>query len=88
LTGGFSIVFLDPSYDEPDLDRMVELAASQAAPGGVLVVEHTRRRSLPAEAGWLVRTREVKSGDSLLSFYRSSHGQEGREGQEKAPGST
>jgi 16S rRNA (guanine966-N2)-methyltransferase len=70
LRGGFDVVYLDPPYDDPSFDRWVTRAAGQVGEGGVLVVEHARRRALPARAGGLERTREVRSGDSVLSFYR------------------
>jgi 16S rRNA (guanine(966)-N(2))-methyltransferase RsmD len=70
LAGEFSLVFLDPPYEAPGLDRWVELAAAKVSPGGLLVVEHARLRRLAARAGSLQRTRELPSGDSMLSFYR------------------
>jgi 16S rRNA (guanine(966)-N(2))-methyltransferase RsmD len=70
LDGGYRIVFLDPPYDDPSLDRWVERAGALVAPGGVLVVEHARRRPLAATAGLLTRTRELRSGDTSLGFYR------------------
>jgi len=39
------------------------------APGGLLVLEHARRRPAPETAGRLGRVRQVTSGDSTLSFY-------------------
>jgi len=69
----FDVAFLDPPYDrEPagtDLESVLASAADVMAQGGVLVLEHARRRpSLPV-AGRLVRTREVTAGDSALAFY-------------------
>ena len=42
--GSFDLAVLDPPYDEPDL--MVSIAAAEPliAPGGMLVLEHARRR--------------------------------------------
>jgi 16S rRNA (guanine(966)-N(2))-methyltransferase RsmD len=71
LPGGYGVVFLDLPYADPALARSVEIAAAQVAPGGVLVVEHARRRGLPAAAGPLARVRELPAGDSALSFYRA-----------------
>lgn len=64
----FDIVLLDPPY---------RLAATEALTGidtvtrvgGVVILEHARRDSAPEMAGRLVRTREVASGDSALTFY-------------------
>src|SRR5262245_55395274 len=64
----FDIMVFDPPYAE-EPDSILPLAADRLAEGGVLVLEHARRRPGPAAAGPLVRTREVTSGDSVLSFY-------------------
>ncbi len=67
----FDIVWLDPPYDEPP-DAVVAVVAAAGvlvAPGGVLVIEHARRRPALEIAGRLVRVRQVTSGDSALSFY-------------------
>ena len=68
----FDIVLLDPPYDVPP-DPIVASAGEILAPGGVLVLEHARRRGSPDTAGPLVRTREVTSGDSALAFYSWPH---------------
>jgi 16S rRNA (guanine(966)-N(2))-methyltransferase RsmD len=70
VAGEFDVVYLDPPYEHPALDRLVTLAAGRVGATGVLVVEHARRRGLPDRAGELQRTRRLSSGDSVLSFYR------------------
>jgi 16S rRNA (guanine966-N2)-methyltransferase len=67
----FDIVLLDPPYDEqPEaVIAVLGAVATLLAPAGVLVLEHPRRRSAPEMAGVLVRSREVTSGDSALTFY-------------------
>ena len=64
----FDIVWLDPPYDEA-ADAVMAAAAVLLAPGGLLVLEHARRRQAPETAGRLARVRQVTSGDSALSFY-------------------
>ena len=67
----FDVMLFDPPYDEAP-EAVVESIGSAGdllAPGGVLVLEHARRRAAPDEAGRLVRVRQVASGDSALSFY-------------------
>ena len=49
--------------------RSLAAAGELLAPGGLLVLEHARRRPAPETAGRLVRVRQVTSGDSTLSFY-------------------
>jgi 16S rRNA G966 N2-methylase RsmD len=69
LTGGpFDVIFLDPPYDMPSLDVLVDAATRHLAPEGILVVEHATRRASPLRNG-LPPTRTVKAGDSTLAFY-------------------
>jgi 16S rRNA (guanine966-N2)-methyltransferase len=65
----FDIVLLDPPYDAAP-DAVVATAGGVMADGGVLVLEHARKRPAPPVAGRLVRTREVIAGDSALAFYQ------------------
>ena len=67
--GAFDLVFLDPPYDGVDLEAAVERAGPLVAPGGRLVLEHSRRRASPERAGSLRRSRVLIAGDSALSFY-------------------
>jgi len=64
----FDIVLLDPPYDE-SLDAALQGMEEVVAPGGVVVLEHARRRPSPERAGRLGRVRELPSGDSGLAFY-------------------
>ena len=64
----FDIMILDPPYDA-EVDTVIAAAGRHLAPGGVVVLEHARRRAAAERAGTLLRTREVVSGDSALTFY-------------------
>jgi len=64
----FDIVVFDPPY-EGDAESDIAGADSIVGAGGLLVVEHARRHHMPDAIGSLVRTRQVVSGDSTLSFY-------------------
>ncbi|MPZ18607.1 MAG: 16S rRNA (guanine(966)-N(2))-methyltransferase RsmD [Luteitalea sp.] len=66
----FDIVFLDPPYDLPDADRALDVASGLVAPGGLLVFEHAARRDVPRAVGRLIRRRQVRAGDSMLTFYK------------------
>lgn len=66
---GADVIYLDPPYDADDLEQMVEVLAARMAPGGVLVVEHAKRRTTPERCGPVERVRVLVSGDSALSFY-------------------
>ena len=63
----WDIVFFDPPYKE-DYLRTLDLLGNF---GGLLIVEHHHKNSLPDTIGTLVRTRVLKQGDSSLSFYES-----------------
>ena len=67
--GAFDLVFLDPPYDAKDLEGIVAAGATQVAPAGRLILEHSRRRASPEGAGPLRRVRVLTAGDSALSFY-------------------
>jgi 16S rRNA (guanine(966)-N(2))-methyltransferase RsmD len=69
--GLFDIVLLDPPYaiDHDDIARVLDAAGEIVAAGGVVVLEHARRTPVPDTAGRLRRQRDVRSGDSELSFY-------------------
>jgi hypothetical protein len=41
---------------------------------GMAVAEHFHKRALPETIGRLARTRSVRVGDHLLSFYREQEG--------------
>ncbi|MBP1635373.1 MAG: rsmD [Acidobacteria bacterium] len=68
----FDLVLLDPPYDVADLASVVEAAAGRTAPGGALVLEHATRRDAPARVGGFTAVRQVKAGDSAVTFYREA----------------
>ena len=68
VEGVFDIILLDPPYAEPP-EQVIASAARLLAPGGVLVLEHAKRMAAPDSAAGLARTRQIVSGDSVLSFY-------------------
>jgi 16S rRNA (guanine966-N2)-methyltransferase len=68
----FDLALLDPPYDLADLAPVVEAAAGRMAPGGVLVLEHASRREAPAGSGAFAAVRQVKAGDSAVTFYRGA----------------
>ncbi|HEU4479070.1 MAG TPA: 16S rRNA (guanine(966)-N(2))-methyltransferase RsmD [Pyrinomonadaceae bacterium] len=71
----WDIVFFDPPYAD-DYQQVLELFGLQSenllAEGGLLIVEHDKRKLLPDQVGVLHRTRILKQGDSALSFYGRS----------------
>jgi len=73
-TGSFDLAVLDPPYDEPDLTVSIAAAEPLIAPGGMLVLEHARRRPAPEQVGRLRLSRDLVSGDSALAFYVTGSG--------------
>ena len=64
---GFDLILLDPPYDYADLAGVLSAAADRLDANGLVVLERATRRE-PDVPPALVRTRDVKSGDSTLTF--------------------
>jgi 16S rRNA (guanine(966)-N(2))-methyltransferase RsmD len=64
----FDLVFVDPPYELPEFSTALEAAASHLAGDGVLVLERATRRDPDAPIS-LRRVRDVRSGDSSLTFF-------------------
>jgi 16S rRNA (guanine(966)-N(2))-methyltransferase RsmD len=76
--GGFDdepptdLVLLDPPYDLESFESALEAAGARIRAGGIVVLEHAKRRNSPVRAATLQRVRVLVSGDSALSFYEIS----------------
>jgi 16S rRNA (guanine966-N2)-methyltransferase len=66
----FEIAYLDPPYESPLYEPLIELLGGLLADGGVAAVEHFKKRPLAETIGPLRRVRSVKVGDHVLSFFR------------------
>jgi 16S rRNA (guanine966-N2)-methyltransferase len=64
----FDLVWLDPPYDITNVTDALDAAAGALAPGGLLVLERATRQE-PGTPPSLERVRDVKSGDSTLTFF-------------------
>ncbi len=64
----FDLILLDPPYDLETVSAALDAAARRLAGAGLVVLERATRRE-PGEPASLRRTRDVKSGDSTLSFF-------------------
>ena len=62
----FDLILLDPPYDHGVTD-VLRAAADRVRPGGVVMLERATRNE-PDVPPVLVRTRDVKHGDSTLTF--------------------
>jgi len=66
----WDIVFFDPPYKE-DYLKTLKLLGNNA----LVIAEHHHKTELPEVIGGLNRTRILKQGDSVLSFYTQQQGQ-------------
>ena len=64
----FDLILLDPPYDIDNAAIILDAAARHLGDNGLIVLERATRRE-PPESGALRRIRDVKSGDSTLTFY-------------------
>jgi 16S rRNA (guanine966-N2)-methyltransferase len=64
----FDIIVLDPPYDHTGIEATLDTSAARLAPGGLLVLERATRRE-PATPVSLTHIRNVRSGDSTLTFF-------------------
>jgi 16S rRNA (guanine(966)-N(2))-methyltransferase RsmD len=67
----FDLILLDPPYDLHPIGPVLEAAAACLSADGLLVLERATRREPDVPAA-LTRLRDVKSGDSTLTFMRRS----------------
>ena len=64
----FDLILLDPPYDIASFEDVLAAASSVVRPDGLVVLERATRRE-PTVPSSLVRTRDVVSGDSALTFF-------------------
>ncbi len=71
---GWDIAFYDPPYDADYSLVLHEFGYNKTLlnDGGILVVEHHTKKTLPDEIGSLRRWRILKQGETSLSFYERS----------------
>ena len=66
----FGLAFLDPPYGGGAAAALLALASlSLLTPGARVVVEHSRRESLPEACGGLTRLTVRRYGDTQVAFY-------------------
>jgi 16S rRNA (guanine966-N2)-methyltransferase len=78
----FELILLDPPYERTDFDDVLSAATTCLAARGILVLEHARRRAVPAETAVLTRLRIVTAGDSAFALYRPGDIVDGTAGEE------
>lgn len=67
----FDIVFIDPPYDSDDTGKVFELIGLKALlkASGLIVWEHSSKKSLPEVMGGHRLLRSYRYGDTALSLY-------------------
>jgi 16S rRNA (guanine966-N2)-methyltransferase len=68
--GPFDLIYADPPYNFALYEDLLAAVAPLLAADGEVAVEHSSRRTLPLQAGPLVRTDARRYGESAVSFYR------------------
>jgi 16S rRNA (guanine(966)-N(2))-methyltransferase RsmD len=68
----FQVIFLDPPYRSDIQNSVIETieAASLLVSDGSVIVEHHHKQRLADSYGRLRQTRQVRAGESCLTFYR------------------
>jgi 16S rRNA (guanine966-N2)-methyltransferase len=69
----FDLILLDPPYSSSQIPKALDAGAGCLAPGGMLVLERAARQEPEGGAG-LERIRDLRSGDSTLTFYTLAAG--------------
>src|SRR5688500_2744851 len=70
----FDVILLDPPYDLHPMSPTLEAAAARLSAEGLLVLERATRHD-PDIPATLTRVRDVKSGDSSLTFFEIANGE-------------
>ena len=72
LTGSYTLVVADTPYEYDRAESELAAAIEQGflAPGGILVVEHSKRRSWPEELAGRRQVLSRRHGDTRITVYR------------------
>jgi len=68
----FDIIFLDPPYHSEDIEDTLSLLARGLllSDEGIVIAEHISKKKLPDEIGMLVKKKDYKYGDTMLTLFR------------------
>jgi 16S rRNA (guanine(966)-N(2))-methyltransferase RsmD len=78
VDGRFTLVFVDPPYEERAILAPLEGLIGRLAPGATVVVKHHWRTPVPEPSG-LARRRERRFGETTLTFLAANGEAEGVE---------
>lgn len=67
----FDVVLIDPPYRSEMHASLLQRIGSMSlvSPGGLVILEHHHKTNLADSYGCLTKAREVRAGESCLSFY-------------------
>ncbi|OGW31389.1 MAG: 16S rRNA (guanine(966)-N(2))-methyltransferase RsmD [Nitrospirae bacterium RIFOXYB2_FULL_43_5] len=68
----FDIIFLDPPYHGGEFEAALSLLAEGTLlnDDGIIIAEHTSKKKLPDETGKLLKKKDYKYGDTMLTLFR------------------
>jgi 16S rRNA (guanine966-N2)-methyltransferase len=68
----FDIIFADPPYASNEIEIILPLidAGNLLRKGGCIMVEHSSRRDMPKDLGALIRVKNYRYGDTMLTSYK------------------
>jgi len=71
VNGPFDIVFADPPYAFEGHEGLLDALGTHrlVAHGGIVIIEHGKRATMPETPGPFQHIRRNRYGDTLLSFY-------------------
>ena len=72
LSGPYHLVLLDPPYELPDVEHIMQMLEGSGLleKGGLVVLEHSSRITMAERYGLLRRKDQRHYGDTALSLYR------------------
>lgn len=68
----FDLIFCDPPYDRGLSPHVLSFLGEKGlvAKEGLVIFEHGRKEEIPREVWNLLQVRQIRYGDTILSFYR------------------
>lgn len=75
IEGPFDLIFLDPPYNEPDVETVLMRLSVLLADDGVVVYEHGSRYNPPERPAGLRLSERRVYGDSAVAFFVAQEGE-------------
>jgi len=74
----FDLVFMDPPYERALVGKTLDdlQKAGVVRPGAICVIEHSRREEIPAKMEKFTTFRQVRFGDTSVSFLKADLAEE------------